>query len=167
MDTTQLRTILEELHFSAELPADVLDHLARASSTQHFAIGSVVFREAMPSDNFYLVLAGNLALDMNVPGRGAVRILTLGAGDMVGWSALLGYGKMTASLVVVEDAELVVAPAAKLRELIESNHEFGFHLMKRMAEALSKRLTATRLQMLDLFADTPAIASAATMEGEG
>jgi CRP/FNR family transcriptional regulator, cyclic AMP receptor protein len=104
----------------------------------------------------YLVRHGRVALEMHVPQRGAVRILTTGPGEMVGWSALLDQGRMTTSALATEDTELVVVPADRLKELCESNSKFGYHLMKRMADALSKRLVATRLQLLDLFADTTA-----------
>jgi CRP-like cAMP-binding protein len=74
---------------------------------------------------------------------------------------------MTASAVVVDDTEVIVAPTDKLRELSETNREFGFHLMRQMAGALSKRLIATRLQLLDLFADAPPTISARTSKGTG
>ncbi|MEX0818032.1 MAG: cyclic nucleotide-binding domain-containing protein [Pirellulaceae bacterium] len=153
MDTSQLKYILEELHFSAGLPAEVLGQLATESTFQQARAGVVLFREGAPNRNLYLISSGRLALEMNVPGRGAVRILTLGPGEMAGWSALLDQGKMTASAVAVQDSEVIVAAADKLRHLCETNHDFGYHLMRQMAEALSERLVATRLQLLDLFAD--------------
>jgi CRP-like cAMP-binding protein len=85
---------------------------------------------------------------------------------MVGWSSLIANGKMTAGAVAVEDSEVVVAPANRLKELSETNHDFGFHLMRQMAAALAKRLVATRLQLLDLFADAPPTISDGTSEGE-
>lgn len=166
MDTNQLKYVLEELRFSAVFPPEVLDDLAAASTIQQVSAGTVVFRESGANDNLYLLRSGRLALEMNVPGRGAVRILTIGPGEMVGWSALLGQGKMTASAVAVEDAELVVAPADSLRELCKANDEFGHQMMRQMADALSKRLVATRLQLLDLFADTPSAVPANKLEGE-
>jgi CRP-like cAMP-binding protein len=85
---------------------------------------------------------------------------------MVGWSALLGeQGKMTASAIAVEDTELVVVQAERLRRLCEVSHDFGFHLMRSMASALAKRLLATRLQLLDLFADAAPAIPANTVEG--
>lgn len=156
MDTSQLRYILEELQFSAAFPSEVLDQLAEEASVSRMSAGEVVFREGNSNDNLYLIWNGRIALEMNVPGRGPVRILTVGPGEMVGWSSLLDGGKMTASALAVEDTEVVAAPAEQLRELCESNREFGYHLMHRMADALSKRLVATRLQLLDLFADVPA-----------
>lgn len=161
-----MRFILEELHFSADLPSEVLDFLAAESTVRKVAAGALVFREGTQDGEFYLIRTGRLALEMNVPGRGAVRILTLGPGEMVGWSALLREGKMTASVIAVDDAEVVVTPADRLRELSEANHDFGFFLMRRMANDLSRRLVATRLQLLDLFADsTPPIATG-VLEGQ-
>lgn len=166
MDAKQLQYVLEELRFSAQMPRDVLDQLAAASTIAQVRAGAVVFREGTKNDNLYLVRSGRVGLEMNVPGRGTVRILTVGPGEMVGWSALLDNGKMTASAVAVEDIEVVVAPADKLRELCDSNRDFGFHLMRQMADALSKRLVATRLQLLDLFADAPATIPASGSEGQ-
>lgn len=157
MDTSQLKYVLEELHFSAGMPSEVLGQLATESTIQQARAGSVLFREGTHNQNLYLIRSGRLGLEMNVPGRGAVRILTLGPGEMAGWSALLDQGKMTASARAVRDTEVIVAAADKLRQLCETNHDFGYHLMRQMAEALSKRLVATRLQLLDLFSDAPPV----------
>ena len=159
MDLDQLKYVLQELKFSADLPPRVLEQLANESTIQQFSAGAVVFHEGSAAHpNLYLIRNGRIALEMNAPGRGGLRILTLGPGEMVGWSALLGAGQMTASAVAVEDSDVVMVTADSLRQVCETNHEFGFHMMRQMAAALSKRLVATRLQLLDLFADsTPAI----------
>jgi len=167
MDTNQLRFVLEELSFSADLPAAFLSQLAVDATLEQAPAGGLLFREGSQNDNLYLVRSGRLALEMNVLGRGAVRILTLGPGEMVGWSSLLNEGKMTASAVAVEDTEVVVAPADKLRALSEANHDFGFHLMRQMAAALSMRLVATRFQLLDLFADSSPTTSDSPTERDG
>lgn len=154
MDATQLKFVLEGLHFSAALPPDLIERLANGSKVQRTAAGQILFREGSDNDNFYLIRSGRIALEMAVPGRGRIRILTVGPGDMVGWSSLLVRGRMTATAIAVEETELVVAAGEDLRNLCQTNHEFGFYLMQRMADALSRRLVATRLQLLDLFADT-------------
>lgn len=137
------------------MPADVLGELARQCQTRKVAAGEVLFRDGSENRDLYLVHTGHIALEMNVPGRGLVRILTLGPGEMVGWSALLDEGIMTTRAEAVSDSELIVAPADSLKRLCEESHEFGYHLMKQMSQALSRRLVATRLQLLDLFADSP------------
>ena len=155
METERLNEILSQLEFAARLPATTRNQLAEASKLCDVPAGSTLFKEGSESDNLYLIVEGQVALDMNVPGRGSVRILTLGAGDMVGWSALLAAGPMTATAVAVTETQAVVAPSNKLLELCESDHEAGYQLMHQMAVALSHRLVATRLQLLDLFTDDP------------
>ncbi len=158
MDAGQLQFILEELRFSAALPAEAVAQLAAAAELVRVAAGEVVFREGTANDNLYLVRSGRLAVEMRVPGRGAVRILTVGPGEMAGWSAMLALGKMTATAIAMEDSQLVVAPVARLREISEATPQFGYRLMEQIAIVISQRLVATRLQLLDLFAETaPAI----------
>lgn len=149
----ELQRILHELRFSEALPVDVIQQLAGEVSLQSFARGESVFREGDANPLLYLVVDGHFSLAMIVPGRGSVPILTVGQGEMFGWSALLGKGRMTTSANATQDSTCLAAEAAKLTELCETNHTFGFHLMQRMAGALSARLVATRLQLLDVFSD--------------
>ncbi len=155
MQTTELRAILGELQFTAELHDPTLQRLVEVSSLKQYPRGTVLFREGSQNGDLFLLRAGRVMLEMNVPGRGKLAILTLGPGEMAAWSALLGEGEMTATAVTLDDVQAVVASGAKLREMCEQDHEFGYHLMRTMATALSRRLLATRLQLLDLFADTP------------
>jgi CRP-like cAMP-binding protein len=89
---------------------------------------------------------------MCLPARACTRILTLGPGDIVAWSALLDEGLMTATAVATEDTELIQFSGVELRTLCDADSRLGCGLMRRVAEALADRLLATRLQLLDLFA---------------
>jgi len=61
---------------------------------------------------------------------------------------------MTATATAMDDVRAVSTSGEAILALSETDHEFGYRFMRRMAEALSRRLLATRLQLLDLFADT-------------
>ena len=142
---------LSGLHFAAGLPPQTLAELAGMASIQSFAPQRVVFREGDRCADIFLLRSGRVALDMHVPGRGPVRVLTVGEGELLGWSAVLGDGPMTATATTQEATRLVVIPGATLGALCESNHEIGYRVMQQMARALAQRLVATRLQLLDLF----------------
>jgi hypothetical protein len=43
--------------------------------------------------------------------------------------------------------------AQKLRRFAEEDHDFGYVLMRRMANVVASRLLVTRLQLLDIFAN--------------
>lgn len=162
MDVGELRFHLEQLAFSADFPAEVLQQLAKAAQLQDLTPSQVVFREGGVNHMLYLVVDGRLALEMLIPGRGASRILTIGPGEMCGWSALLGEGKMTATALATQNTKVVAIAGDQLRQLCDDNRDFGFHLMRQMAFALSSRLIATRLQLLDLFGDGARVTTEST-----
>jgi CRP-like cAMP-binding protein len=114
--------------------------------------GEYLFREGQENCKVFVVHNGQVDLTMTVPGRGPTRILTLGPNDIVAWSAVLGAGVMTSSAECTEPTRLIAIDGKSTLNTIESDPKFGCEFMRMMATALAKRLLATRLQMLDLFA---------------
>ncbi len=151
-----LRQKLKDISFSASLPEHVLRQIAAASKITDFPAGAVMFREGDENHNLYLICSGSVALEMSAPDLGCVRVLTLGAGDMVAWSAMLGRGEMSTTAVIDEDTQAISISAPHLLEICEEHQEVGFQIMRRMAQSLCRRLVATRLQLLDLFSDETA-----------
>jgi CRP/FNR family cyclic AMP-dependent transcriptional regulator len=131
-----------------------LAELVQIAESIHLPAGTTIFKEGMPANALWLVSSGSIALDMQVPGRGAVRLLTLGPRDMLGWSALVGDGSMTTNATVTADAHLLKMPAQRLKELCLADHTLGYAIMGNVARMLANRLRGTRLQLLDLFAET-------------
>jgi CRP-like cAMP-binding protein len=144
---------LRTLRFCAEWPAAVLAEVAAISRVVTFPANSVIFREGQENHDVYVISKGQVGLDMSVPARGSVRILTLSNGELLAWSALLGK-QMTATAIAVGETRALAIPADRLLAICDANHEIGYVVMRRLAWALSRRLVATRLQMLDLFAQT-------------
>lgn len=151
MDATQLLDALQESTFAATLSGELTRSLADGASWKQLAAGHVLFREGQPSDAFYVVHRGHVALDMTLPGRGPTRLLTVGPGEIVAWSALVGDGRMTTSATAVDDVEVIQLSGAALLRRCETEPQLGYRVMRQLAAALAKRLLATRLQMLDLF----------------
>ncbi len=158
VDTQVLANVLGKLRFSETLPEHVLQQTAGLAAMRGVPAGTVLFREGALNDQWMIIAIGRVALEMRVPGRGDVRIMSLGPGDLVAWSALLGGGRMTTSAIALEDTQVVCMQAASMLALCESDAVIGYHLMREVAYALANRLVATRLQLLDLFAETaPAV----------
>jgi len=150
-----VKNLLAGLGWSAGLAEEMVEELADISAVAEFTAGATIFREGDPNPFLYLIERGRVGLDMHVPGRGRVRILSVGAGEMLAWSAVLGGGVMTVSAEALEDTRAIAASGSKLLEVCSTNQELGYQLMQRMADALAQRLVATRLQLLDLFAPPP------------
>ena len=146
---------MQAIGFLPELSREDLEKVARLATVVEATPGTVLFREGDVADQISLVTKGIVALDMNVPRRGPVRILTVGPGEIIGWSPLFSLDqKMTASATVVSEAVLVSIPGRQLAELCEADSDVGYAVMRRMAMGLAQRLLATRLQLLDLFSET-------------
>jgi len=152
MNEPDVAKALESSAFGSEFSRRELEALAAGARWRRFAAASVPFREGDRNDSFYVVHRGHVALEMRLPARSRTRILTLGPGDMLAWSALVGDGTMTATAVALDDVELVELSGADLTARCRADPALGFKLMRSLAAALAKRLLATRLQLLDLFA---------------
>lgn len=125
--------------------------LVLQSQRRNCQAGVVLFDEGDFNPNLYLLLQGQVDLSMKVTGRGFVKILSLGSGDIIAWSAMLGAGKMTCRATCVTDCQLIFWKQEQLETIIREQPEFGLAWMRFVATALSNRLLATRLQLLDLF----------------
>jgi CRP/FNR family transcriptional regulator, cyclic AMP receptor protein len=146
--------LLRTIRLLDELPDRLLEKLAPLASVEQAAAKFVLFKEGALCDRVFFVIDGIVALDMYVPQRESTRILTVAGGEVLAWSALLSDQRMTATATVLEDARFIALAAQPLRQLCDADHEIGFAFMRCMASALSRRLLATRLQLLDLFAET-------------
>lgn len=155
-------SLLEKMNasdFFRSTPQAILRLLEPIACHHDFAPGFQIFAEGLKHSEIHVVLQGHVRLEMLIPGRGRTPILSVGTGELLGWSPLLGDSEMTATAVSLDSVETLAFPADKLRQLCESNHEIGFHFMKRMASAIASRLTATRLQLLDLYKEHAPVTS--------
>ena len=149
-------TDFAKLSFAENLSPAGVEQLAVLASERTYPAGTIVFREGRQNEDLMFVRSGCIALDMRVPRRGDVRIMSLGSGDLLAWSALLGERRMTATATALEETRVFAIPANEFQRICQADPELGFQFMREAARALANRLVATRLQLLDLFAETMA-----------
>ena len=151
---SDLKAKLSDAQFLQDLSRNDLDKVAAIASTDSFDAGAVLYQEGETCRTIHVVSSGLVALDMFRPRQGYTRILTVGSGELLGWSALLGDGTMTVRATALETTMLIALPAQQLRQLCEDDHDIGYAIMRQLAVSLSRRLLATRLQTLDVFGET-------------
>ncbi len=142
---------LREMVLLSEVDDAGIRQLAALGSLQVVGTGRVLFAEGDRHSRLYFVVAGAIRLDMLTARCGTQPILSVGTGDILAWSALVGDGLMTATAIVTEDALLAAFEARDLQRVLEQDPKFGYQFMRVVAQSLSRRLLATRLQLLDLF----------------
>jgi CRP/FNR family transcriptional regulator, cyclic AMP receptor protein len=159
MSEADLSRELAAAEFLHGLPAECLRQLASLARRVDIPPGGLVFREGDPANEAYLVVEGNVALDVCAPGVGCRRLMTVGPGELLGWSPLLVQSLFTATARALEPTRTLALDGPRLRALCEGDPRLGYEIMRRTAQALARRLSATRMQLLDVFAaDVPELA---------
>ena len=138
--------------FGAGLGPEAVARLARIADLRTIEPGTALTREGALTEAFEIVLSGRVALRTLVPERGMVTILTVEPGDVVGWSALVPPHRATSEAIAIEPVTLLEIPGERLRALLRADHALAASVYPRVLQAVSRRLAATRLQLLDLFA---------------
>ena len=143
-------TELERHPFTRAFWPDHISRLAAMASEARFDAGEIVFEEGDHSSFFYLIVTGNVALEVATPGR-PVRVATLYAGDVLGWSSITEDDSKQFQARAMEAVHAIAFDGARLRHACERDYAFGFAFMRAMATVLSARLHAVRTQLLDSY----------------
>ena len=141
--------LIEAVPVLAALDAEDRQKLANVATRVDVSGGEPLFREGEPADEVYFVVSGVILLHLRVVGRQTLTVLSVGPGELVGWSGLLPQGRV-ASATVAQDATLLRFHGPTLLELCEEDHDIGFVLMRTVVHQLAQRLHDTRLQLLNL-----------------
>jgi len=138
--------------FGAGLAARDRDRLVAGATLRSFGVGEVLLREGAACETFGVLISGLLGMQVMVPGRGTVTLLTVEPGDVYGWSALVPPHRSTSTVLGVEPGEALVFDADALRDMLREDDALAATVYPRLLQSLGRRLTATRFQLLDLYA---------------
>jgi CRP/FNR family transcriptional regulator, cyclic AMP receptor protein len=146
-----LQRILAEHPFAQGLNDRLLELLVGCASNVRFEAGQVVFKEGEEANQFYLVRQGKMSVEIYAAERGTVNVLTIGDGEVLGWSWLISPYHWRFDARALEPTRAIALDGKCLREKSERDHELGYELLKRVAHIMEERLEATRLQLLNLY----------------
>ncbi|HET9407212.1 MAG TPA: cyclic nucleotide-binding domain-containing protein [Candidatus Sulfotelmatobacter sp.] len=147
-----LERIIAEHPFFAGLESYYTDLLTGCASNVRFPIGSYIFKEGEDANEFYLIRAGKVALEMFPPHSKPIVVETLGTGDLLGWSWLVPPYIWTFHAHATQETRAIAIDGKCLRGKCEQNHDLGYEVLRRFSQIMVRRLHATRYQLLDLYA---------------
>jgi CRP/FNR family cyclic AMP-dependent transcriptional regulator len=146
-----LKHILAEHPFTQGLDKRYLSLLTGCASNVRFEPGERIFREGEEANKFYLVQEGKLAIEVFGAERGALSILTVGPGEVLGWSWLVPPYRWQFDAYALEPVRAIALDGECLRTKAEKDHGLGYELLKRISRVMAERLHATRLQLLNVY----------------
>ena len=138
--------------FTRGMPADYVAALSGAAKHIKVPARYRLFDEGGTADRFWLIQAGQVALDMNVPGRGPVVIEALGMGDVIGWSWLYPPYQWRLGAVALRPTQAFEVDGPAVRQMCAADAGFGYELTRRFLAVVVHRLQATRTRLIDISA---------------
>jgi CRP/FNR family cyclic AMP-dependent transcriptional regulator len=125
--------------------------VARATHETAFPTDTTIFEEGQDAVGCWLIRSGQVALTMNVAGRGRVIVQTLGPGDVLGWSWLVPSHHWHWTATTTGPVSAFELDTRRLRVLADEDPVLGYPLALGLFEVLLGRLQSTRLRLLDLY----------------
>lgn len=148
--SSDIADLLREHPFTKGFWPDHIARLAGMAGEVHFPSGEIIFHEGDHSSLFYLLVTGNVALEVRSPGR-PVRVATLFAGEVLGWSSVTGDPGKQFQARALEDVHALAFDGARLQHACEADYAFGFWFMRAILSVMTERLHSIRAQLLDIY----------------
>jgi CRP-like cAMP-binding protein len=145
---TELRAT--ELFHGLETPH--LHKLASVATETPFSEGQIIYRPGEVGQAIYLVLEGEVTIEMEVPDYGMVTIFNVGPGHLFGWSSIFPPRRKKARARVLQPTRAIVINASQLLDLFRSDHSFESAITGLIAEIVADRMQATRFELAKLVA---------------
>ena len=149
-----LTSTLLSIPWFHELGAPRLERLAKISDICEIAENEELFQEGGQEDYLYIVIEGQIEVDVYVPNHGNLRIFIAEPLDIFGWSALTPVVRQrTATARALQKTRLVSIDFEALKRLCDEDYRIGYLVMRRISNVIASRLLTTRLILMDLLAN--------------
>jgi len=135
--------------FLRDMAAGHLASLAAACSHVTIPAGQRMFDEGQTASRFWLIDAGQVTLDVFVPGDGRVVIETLGRGDLLGLSWLQPPYQWQFGAVATQRTEAFEFDAPAVRAACDKDPSLGYEVSRRLSAVIARRLQATRARLIE------------------
>ena len=135
------------------LSQDDIDQIAKISDLIEIDPGDQPICEGSRLDYLYILLEGEMKVDVFVPTRGNIETGRLGPLDVLGWSAMTPIVRhRTATSTALTHCWLLRLDSRLLISLCETNHDIGFIIYRRVSNAAAHSFLTTRLNLMNLIA---------------
>jgi CRP-like cAMP-binding protein len=144
--------ILKTIPIFLDLKPFQLARLATAASVIDLEPGIELISEGNPLDFTYILLEGDMLVEVYVPSCGKIETSHLATFDICGWSALTPIVRQrTGTVTSVTFCRLIRLDSRILIPICEEDHDIGFCVYRRIANVAARSFLTTRLQLMNLI----------------
>lgn len=145
--------LLRSHPFLEGLSPEQLDRLSYQAKRAIYHPGYRIFHEGGRADRFWLIREGEVALDIEAPGRGPVVLETISGGTVLGWSWMIPPHRWHFGATARTQTLAVQFDATGVQRLCADDPALGYDLANRFMAVLIDRLQHTRQRLLELVDD--------------
>ena len=156
-DESSVSTLLAEHSFTRELSDEDRQSLAAIAMVQRFGAGELIIQEGRPADAFFLLVDGEVAIEVFAPGAPTRTLQTVEPNSAIGWSWLVPPYQWEFDARAATETLALRFAAHELRVLFQHRCNLGLHIVGKLLIVVANRLKGTRLQLLDLYAPPGAL----------
>jgi len=150
-----LEAIIREIPFFQGLQPQHLAAITGCASNVQLVPDTFLGRAGDPADGFWVVREGRVAVELFVPGRGAVIIETAVENEVVGFSWLLPPYQLHFDVRALTATRALAFDGRCLRGKCAADPTFGYEIVSRFSRVMVNRIRAMSLQLLDVYGDHP------------
>ena len=134
----------------------LLNWIAHQAVVKACAENDFLFMQNSIADHLYLLIDGRIGFVYRDAGsnRGIFLRAIEGAGDPIGWSALVDPRRYRITAQALEPAHVVAIPGETLQRLCEQQPQVGVRIMQRVLQIIRSRLRFTRVRLVAIRYDT-------------
>ncbi len=116
--------------------------------------GDTPILEGDQLDYLYVLMEGEIKVEVFIPTRGQLETARLGPLDMLGWSSMTPVIRQrTGTTTALTHCKLVRINGKQLYKLCEEDHDIGFFIYRRIANVAARRWLTTRLQFMNIIVE--------------
>jgi CRP/FNR family cyclic AMP-dependent transcriptional regulator len=146
---TPIEEYLSSQEFFSGLSQESIGFLASCASEQVIESGEVLFRQSDRAHHFYLIRNGTISIEVPAITGPTLKVQSLGAGQILGWSWLIPPYKWNFQARAEEQTSLFAFDGDAVLARCEEEPQFGYALLKRFASLMAERLEVARRKMMD------------------
>ncbi len=142
-------TALRSIEIFRDMPTIHLKKLSAITNKVKFAANEIIYQEGDVNQPLYLIQEGEVVIEMKAPNETYATVLTVGAGQLFGWSALFPGQRKRARARAIKATQVITIDGDRLNHLFQSDHKLEHIMMQRMIKLVGERVYATRQQLLE------------------
>lgn len=152
MNREEIARQIDRSDFFGGLDSEYREWLAEHASETRFEDGQIVARHGERADRFYLVIEGELVVEVPALTGPSLEVTRLVPGQIFGWSWLIEPYTWHFNARAAGATRVLDFDGLAILQRAEDEPKFGYALLRRFSALMGTRLEAAQRKMMDQWA---------------